>query len=89
MRKNCNSYISLRFLNSILTYKRFINHNNSYLIRYPVYSKNVVSFETQGTVIKLKNKDDSCNQTVTISTSISNVKTFYCFHLQCKAISFR
>ena len=81
--------MSLKKYNKILAYKKEIALKNYYLIKWPVFSKQVFVFEVQGLVTKIKNKRLTCNQTVKVNTLVSKNNVYLSIPVQCPAIFFK
>jgi hypothetical protein len=81
--------MNLSQYNKLLVYKRPIESKHYYLVKWPVFSKQVFVFEVQGLVLRQRLKQATCNQTMTLSTVISKNTIYFSIPVQCPAIFFK
>lgn len=89
MKHTFSCISSVEKYNDLLAYKKKISIKNYYLIKWPVFSKQVFVFEVQGLVNKIRNKRLTCNQTVKVNTLISKNNVYLSIPVQCPAIFFK
>lgn len=86
MKKSVNRKLGINLYQSQLLYKKKISNKNYYLIKWPVFSKQVFVFEIQGLMNRTRYKSSTCNQTMTLGTLVSKNNVYLNIPVQCPAI---